>query len=63
MLMCFIFFQTIQEAQCLANQVELYYCNPSEDKINLMKSFLYKPMEFKHQDLISQLENISLSGK
>lgn len=56
-------FQTIQEAKCLADQVELYYCNPSEEKVSLMEKFLYKPMEFKHQDLIAQLENISLLTK
>jgi len=53
-------FLTIQEAQCLANMVEMYYCNPSKEKRELMETFTNKPEEFKHSDLIAQLENISL---
>jgi len=51
---------SLQEAQCLANQVEMYYCNPSESKKRLLETFTFKPQEFKHQDLVDQLENISL---
>lgn len=51
---------SLQEAQCLANQVEMYYCNPSESKKYLLDTFTFKPQEFKHQDLVDQLENISL---
>jgi len=53
-------FLTIQEAQCLANMVEMYYCNPSKEKRDLMEIFTHKPEEFKHSDLIAQVENISL---
>ena len=51
---------TIQEAQCLANQVEMYYCNPSEEKRTLMDTFAHAPDKFKHADLIAQLEKIDL---
>jgi ATP synthase F1 complex assembly factor 1 len=51
---------TIQEAQCLANQVEMYYCNPSEEKQILMDTFKNTPNQFKHADLIAQLEKIDL---
>jgi len=51
---------SLQEAQCLANQVEMYYCNPSESKRKILETFTFKPQEFKHQDLVDQLENISL---
>jgi len=51
---------TTQDAQCLANQVEMYYCNPSSSKKALLETFTHKPAEFKHQDLLAQLENISL---
>ena len=51
---------TIQEAQCLANQVEMYYCNPSEEKRALMDTFKNAPDKFKHADLIAQLEKIDL---
>ena len=52
--------QSIQDAQCLANQVEMFYCNPSPSKKELLETFTFKPQEFKHQDLISIMENISL---
>jgi len=51
---------TIQEAQCLANQVEMYYCNPSQEKRQIMDTFSNQPDKFKHSDLIAQMENISL---
>jgi len=51
---------SLHEAQCLANQVEMYYCNPSESKKYLLDTFTFKATEFKHQDLVDQLENISL---
>lgn len=50
----------IQDAQCLANQIEMYYCNPSAAKKSLLETFTFKPAEFKHQDLVGQIENISL---
>ena len=53
-------FQTITEAQCLANQVEMYYCKPSEAKLKLLNTFTKKPNEFKHSDLIEQMEDLSL---
>ena len=44
----------------VANQVEMYYCNPSQEKRQLMDTFTHKPEQFKHSDLIAQVENISL---
>ena len=38
----------------------MYYCNPSPAKKQLLESFSSKPQEFRHQDLISMMENISL---
>ena len=52
--------QDTQEAKCLADQVEMYYCNPSSEKLDLLMSFTEKPSEFKHMDLVAQLESISL---
>lgn len=49
-----------QEAQCLANQVEMYYCNPAPPKLALLEAFTSNPQEFKYQDLVSQIENIGL---
>lgn len=49
-----------KEAQCLANQLQMYYVQAEPDKEELMKVFTEKPDEFKHMDLIKQLENLSL---
>jgi len=51
---------SLSEAQCLANQVEMYFCNPNPAKRQLLETFTFQPNEFHHQDLISQIENISL---
>ncbi len=40
----------------------MYYCNPEEDKIQLLETFAKRPAEFKHQDLIANIENISLNA-
>ena len=44
----------------MANQVEMYFCNPNQAKKQLLETFTFRPNEFHHQDLISQIENISL---
>lgn len=49
-----------KEAQCLANQLQLYYGQNNENKLNLLEKFVKKPDEFKHMDLIAELERISL---
>eukprot|EP00096_Caligus_rogercresseyi_P013483 TRINITY_DN6124_c0_g2_i2.p1 TRINITY_DN6124_c0_g2~~TRINITY_DN6124_c0_g2_i2.p1 ORF type:complete len:299 (-),score=98.79 TRINITY_DN6124_c0_g2_i2:231-1127(-) len=51
---------SIAEAQCLANQVEMYYYRPSPPKSALMDTFLRRPNEFKHADLIAQMESVAL---
>ncbi|CAK1578898.1 unnamed protein product [Parnassius mnemosyne] len=49
-----------QEAQCLANQFQMYFCGKDKAKLQLLETFNKKPDSFKHMDLISELENISL---
>lgn len=49
-----------QEAQCLANQLRLYYTNKCQTRLNLLKTFNQRPDEFKHMDVIKQLENVEL---
>ena len=44
----------------MANQVEMYFCHPNQAKKKLLETFTFQPNEFHHQDLISQIENISL---
>lgn len=49
-----------QEAQCLANQLQLYYSQNNESKIELLKRFTREPDSFKHMDVIKELENLSI---
>ncbi|KAK9695586.1 ATP11 protein [Popillia japonica] len=50
----------VKEAQCLANQLQLYYNNRDIEKTKLLNLFSLHPDQFKHMDLIKQIENISL---
>ncbi|XP_075148931.1 ATP synthase mitochondrial F1 complex assembly factor 1 [Haematobia irritans] len=49
-----------QEAQCLANELQMFYCKNDPAKQKLMETFTLKPDEFKHMDLIKEVENIQL---
>ncbi|XP_026759618.2 ATP synthase mitochondrial F1 complex assembly factor 1 [Galleria mellonella] len=51
---------TGKEAQCLANQFQMYYSGNDQNKLKLLENFTNNPDTFKHMDLIAQLENISL---
>lgn len=50
-----------KEAQCLANQLQIYYLQDDEEKQKLLETFTYKPDSFDHMDLVKQIGNISLS--
>ncbi|XP_011193221.1 ATP synthase mitochondrial F1 complex assembly factor 1 [Zeugodacus cucurbitae] len=52
---------TGQEAQCLANELQMFYCKSEESKLKLLETFNRKPNEFKHMDLIKEVENIQLA--
>lgn len=49
-----------KEAQCLANQLQLYYAQNNESKLRILETFTKKPAEFKHTDVINELANLSL---
>ncbi|XP_013144148.1 PREDICTED: ATP synthase mitochondrial F1 complex assembly factor 1 [Papilio polytes] len=49
-----------QEAQCLANQFQMYFSGKDLTKQQLLETFNKKPNAFKHMDLITELENISI---
>ncbi|XP_023289129.1 uncharacterized protein LOC111674127 [Orussus abietinus] len=51
----------VQEAQCLANELQLYYSMDDHQRLQLLQTFSERPDEFKHMDLIAQLETISLN--
>ncbi|CAK9794759.1 ATP synthase mitochondrial F1 complex assembly factor 1 [Anthophora plagiata] len=50
----------VQEAQCLVNELQLYYSTDNPKRLRLLEIFTNKPDEFKHMDLIAQLETIQL---
>lgn len=54
-------YMNVQEAQCLANELQLFYCSDSAEKLQLLETFTNRSIEFKHMDLIAQLESISLN--
>ncbi|KAL7727456.1 hypothetical protein ACLKA6_017575 [Drosophila palustris] len=51
---------TAQEAQCLANELQMFYYKTDENKLKLLETFTKRPDEFKHTDLIKEVENIQL---
>ena len=53
-------FQTSTEARCLADQVELYYNKPSPSKLGLLEKFTRQPTLFSHEDLIAEMNSITL---
>lgn len=51
-----------QEAQCLANQLQMYYSQQSDSKLALLESFTNHPDKFKHMDVIEELNNLKIGG-
>lgn len=49
-----------QEAQCLVNQLQLYYSQNDEKKLTLLKRFTREPESFKHMDVIDELNNLTI---
>lgn len=50
----------IREAQCLANQLQLYYTQNNESKLKLLETFTKNPEVFKHMDIIHELETLTI---
>jgi len=51
-----------REAKCLADQVEIYYSRPSENKLELLNKFTNSPQYFNHMDLINEMNNLDRSN-
>lgn len=49
-----------QEAQCLLNQLQLYYTQNNKTKLDLLNKFTHEPDSFKHMEIINELENLSI---
>lgn len=50
----------IMEAQCLANELQLYYGEEDEKRTNLLEIFTSHPDSFKHMDLVANLQTLTL---
>merc|ERR1712013_593997 len=51
-----------REAKCLADQVEIYYSRPSENKLDLLNKFTKSPQYFNHIDLINEMNNLEIEA-
>jgi ATP synthase mitochondrial F1 complex assembly factor 1 len=49
-----------QEAQCLANQLQLYYTQNNPKKLQILETFTKSPESFKHMEVIKELENLQI---
>ncbi|XP_020335819.2 ATP synthase mitochondrial F1 complex assembly factor 1 isoform X1 [Oncorhynchus kisutch] len=49
-------FMTVHLAQCLANQVQLFYGTQRQEIFRLVETFNHKPADFKHMAVIAELE-------
>ncbi|CAG9765313.1 unnamed protein product [Ceutorhynchus assimilis] len=49
-----------KEAQCLANELQLYYVQTDKRKLEILQTFTSKPDSFDHMDLVNELNNLKL---
>ncbi|XP_008280016.1 ATP synthase mitochondrial F1 complex assembly factor 1 [Stegastes partitus] len=55
-------FITIHQAQCLANQVQLFYSTQRQETYRLVETFNHHPADFKHMSVIAELEQNGLGS-
>ncbi|XP_070688517.1 ATP synthase mitochondrial F1 complex assembly factor 1 [Pempheris klunzingeri] len=53
-------FITVHQAQCLANQVQLFYGTQRLETYRLVETFNHSPADFKHMSVIAELEQSGL---
>ncbi|XP_013884397.1 ATP synthase mitochondrial F1 complex assembly factor 1 [Austrofundulus limnaeus] len=55
-------FMTVQQAQCLANQVQLFYGTRRSETYGLLETFNHRPADFRHMMVIAELEQSGLGS-
>ncbi|KAK5869503.1 hypothetical protein PBY51_024212 [Eleginops maclovinus] len=55
-------FITVHQAQCLANQVQLFYGSQRQETFQLVENFNHHPADFKHMSVIAELEQSGLGS-
>lgn len=53
-------FLNVAEAQCIANQVQLFYAAARKEVYGLVETFNFRPNEFKYMSVIAELEQSGL---
>ncbi|XP_069498359.1 ATP synthase mitochondrial F1 complex assembly factor 1 isoform X1 [Ambystoma mexicanum] len=56
-------FLNVTEAQCLANQVQLFYATNSAETFKLVETFNHSPNNFKYMSVIAELEQSGLGSE
>ncbi|XP_076010485.1 ATP synthase mitochondrial F1 complex assembly factor 1 isoform X3 [Genypterus blacodes] len=54
-------FITVHHAQCLANQVQLFYGTQKHETYRLVETFNHHPADFKHMSVVAELEQSGLA--
>uniref|UniRef100_A0AC11AMC2 ATP synthase mitochondrial F1 complex assembly factor 1 n=1 Tax=Ovis aries TaxID=9940 RepID=A0AC11AMC2_SHEEP len=52
----------VAEAQCMANQVQLFYATDRKETYGLVETFNFRPNEFKYMSVIAELEQSGLGA-
>ncbi|XP_076420915.1 ATP synthase mitochondrial F1 complex assembly factor 1 isoform X3 [Peromyscus maniculatus bairdii] len=55
-------FMNVAEAQCIANQVQLFYATDRKEIFGLVETFNFRPNEFKYMSVIAELEQSGLGA-
>ncbi|XP_078114443.1 ATP synthase mitochondrial F1 complex assembly factor 1 isoform X4 [Sander vitreus] len=55
-------FITVHQAQCLANQVQMFYGTQRQETYRLVETFNHHPADFKHMLVIAELEQSGLGS-
>uniref|UniRef100_A0A8D1F5Z6 MOB kinase activator 3C n=1 Tax=Sus scrofa TaxID=9823 RepID=A0A8D1F5Z6_PIG len=53
----------VAEAQCIANQVQLFYATDRKETFGLVETFNFRPNEFKYMSVIAELEQSGLGAE
>ncbi|XP_066125376.1 ATP synthase mitochondrial F1 complex assembly factor 1 [Saccopteryx bilineata] len=56
-------FLNVAEAQCIANQVQLFYATNRKETYGLVETFNFRPNEFKYMSVIAELEQSGLGAE
>lgn len=59
----FFTLQNVAEAQCIANQVQLFYATDRKETYGLVETFNFRPNEFKYMSVITELEQSGLGAE